>query len=94
MASTRLYGIADIAQHLGVARSAVTQWYSRSVEVAPPEPEFITFKGAFYWADLEVWDRWYLERQRLRKVGNDVKARALRGQVKRMEAEIARLERG
>ena len=51
-----LYSMADVAEALGVSRSAVCNWMRRYDDT--PEAEFVTTEGLRYWSTLIDWRAW------------------------------------
>lgn len=94
MTPKQLYTQKDIAAILGVARATVTQWYSRPVPIAPPEPEYVTSAGHQYWSDMTEWIEWNAARIEAARASDDLKLTALKQQRDRLDSLIAKYEKG
>jgi hypothetical protein len=54
---TTIYGSADIADALGVTKSAASNWLARRNDW--PTPDYQTPDGRLFWSDLRAWHTWH-----------------------------------
>jgi len=55
---TPLFGVSDIAKHLGVTPGAVCNWRARAADTVPAQ--YVTLAGIPYWngRGMRAWEVW------------------------------------
>ena len=86
---TRIYGMADVADLLGVSRAAASNYRRRHDDT--PAPDLVTTEGRVYWFDLAEWHTWDARRNAAEVARAERAAELARRRAAEAERRVAEL---